>query len=320
MRNFCFLVFVVILFYGCKDENKLSQEISKIPIDIEVNRFDQEFANVTSESLQQLKTKYSYLFPEQYADSVWLTKVKDTLQIELTEEVNKVFNDFEAQKADLDQLYQHITYYYPKIKTPKVVTVINDVEYNYRVILTDTLLLIGLDNYLGSSHKFYQNIQRYISKGFDKEYLVSDVASAFVKKVVAPPTDRTFLAQMVYYGKELYIKDKLTPFISDAQKIGYTEEQLEWAQVNEEEVWRYFIEREVLYSTDGKLGARFLDPAPFSKFQLELIDNESPGRIGRYMGWQIVRAFAENNNLTLLQVTGIPAEELFKKSNYKPQR
>lgn len=315
-----FIVFILfIVLMGCGDDDKVSQEISKIDLDIQVNRFDREFAEITPSQLPTLKKKYPYLFPEQYSDSIWVAKMKDTLQLELLSEVDAAFGDFKNETADLELLFKHIAYYFPKYKTPKVITVISDVEYNNRVILADTLLLIGLDNYLGSSHKFYARIQRYIANGLDKEYMTSDVTSAFAKKVVSRPRDRSFLSQLIYYGKELYVKDKLIPFKTDAQKIGYTQEEMDWAKANEEQMWRYFIEKELLYSTDNKLGPRFLDPAPFSKFQLEL-DNESPGRVGRYMGWQIVRAFMNNNDITLQQMLNIPAEELFKKANYKPAK
>ncbi len=316
-----FIVFILfIVLISCGDDDKVSQEIAEIDLDLQVNRFDREFAEITPSQLPTLKKKYPYLFPEQYPDSIWVAKMKDTLQLELLSEVDATFGNFENETADLELLFKHITYYFPKYKTPKVITVISDVEYNNRVILADTLLLIGLDNYLGSSHKFYARIQRYIADGLDKEYMASDVASAFAKKVVSRPRDRSFLSQLIYYGKELYVKDKLIPFKTDAQKIGYTQEQMDWAKDNEEQMWRYFIEKELLYSTDNKLGPRFLDPAPFSKFQLELIDNESPGRIGRYMGWQIVRAFIDNNDITLQQLLNLPAEEVFKKANYKPAK
>ena len=110
------------------------------------------------------------------------------------------------------------------------------------------------------------------------------------------------------------------PFNTDAQKIGYSQDQIEWAEANEEPIWRNFIEQEHLYSTDNKLDQNFLDPAPFSKFGLEIIDNESPGRIGRYVGWQIVRAFMDKNEVNLQQLFNLPAEEIFKNSNYKPKK
>jgi hypothetical protein len=193
------------------------------------------------------------------------------------------------------------------------------VEYNYRVILTDSLLLVGLDNYLGGTHKFYQGISKYIANDLDKKFLTRDVASAFAKTAIVPPRDRTFLSQLVYYGKELYLMEKLMPQKNEAVIMGYTPEELDWAIANEEQIWRYFIERELLYSTNSKLGPRFLDPAPFSKFELEL-DNESPGKIGRYMGWQIVKAFMENNTINLKEMLTLPEEELFKRSGYKPRK
>ena len=73
-----------------------------------------------------------------------------------------------------------------------------------------------------------------------------------------------------------------------------------------------------MYSTDNMLNQRFLDQAPFSKFGLEL-DNESPGRLGRYIGWQIVRAFMEKNPVSLKQMLTMSEEEIFKQSNYKPR-
>jgi uncharacterized protein YjaZ len=84
-------------------------------------------------------------------------------------------------------------------------------------------------------------------------------------------------------------------------------------------MWRYFIEKELLYSTDPKLGARFINPAPFSKFYLE-IDNESPGMLGRYLGWKIVRAYMEKNDTDVQRLMITDAEEIFTNSKYKPKK
>jgi len=316
-----FIAVLVILFsfYSCKNETGVSEDISKIQLNLTVLRFDREFAEAKPGDIPKLKQKFPYLFPKQYSDSVWIAKLKDTLQNEIFSEVNKTFPNFDTETADIELFFKHVVYHFPNYRTPDVITVISDVDYSNRVILADTLLLIGLDNYLGKDHKFYSGIEQYIAAGLDKTYLISDVASAFGKTTLSFPSDRTFLAQMIYYGKELYLKDKLIPLATDAQKIVYTPDELAWAQSNEEQIWRYFIERELLYSTDNMLAPRFLDPAPFSKFRLEL-DNESPGRLGRYMGWQIVRAFMNNNDVKLNQLLDLSADEIFKKSNYKPKK
>ena len=320
MQKAIFLVLIpIIIFCSCNRNDKLADEVAKINVDVKVNRFDREFAEAKPTDIPSLKEKYPYLFPANYPDSIWAAKLQDTLQLEVMDEVGKSFPDFVSEKEDVEWLFRYIKYYFPNYKIPRVVTVTSEVDYNNRIILTDSLLLVGLDNYLGSSHKFYQGISRYIANDLDKQYLTRDMASAFAKTVVAPPRDRTFLSQLVYYGKELYLMQQLMPQKNDAVIIGYAPDDLEWANVNEEQIWRYFIERELLYSTNSKLGPRFLDPAPFSKFELEL-DNESPGKIGRYIGWQIVKSFMDNNNITLQEMLTLPEEELFKRSGYKPRK
>jgi gliding motility-associated lipoprotein GldB len=308
------------LVTGCGDpQPSISEEILEIPLTLEVDRFDLAFDRMLPSGLPAMKKQYPYLFPEQFADSVWLAKQADTLQQHLRREVRRSFPDIEPYQTELELFFKHAKYYFPDIETPRVLTLTTDVDYENRVILTDTLLLIGLDNYLGQDHEFYGNLPRYVAQELNPALLVSDVGSAFARMVVPGPVDRSFVAQMVYYGKALYLKDRLMPLAVDSVKIGYTDRQLTWARENESQIWRYFVERELLYNTDKGLEARFLEPAPFSKFRL-MLDNESPGRIGRFMGWQIVRSFMENNEISLREMLQTPGEDLFKRSKYKPPK
>ena len=177
--------FIIPLFFliFCKEQDKLAKEIEKIPVDLKVIRFDLEFAAASSNDIPKLKSKYPYLFPRQFSDSIWVAKSTDTIQQELLAEVNMAFGDFNQQEMELTSLFQHIVYYFPNYKPPKVITLTSDVQYDNRVVLTDTLLLLGLDNYLGADHHFYQRISQYISKGLDQKYLISDVASAFANTI-----------------------------------------------------------------------------------------------------------------------------------------
>jgi hypothetical protein len=125
---------------------------------------------------------------------------------------------------------------------------------------------------------------------------------------------------MIYFGKQLYFKDVMIPFKTEAARIGYNQQQLDWAIANESYIWRYFIEHELLFSTETKLSGRFITPAPFSKFYLEDIDAESPGRLGQYIGWQIVRAYMENNDVSLKDMLIKSPEEIFNNSKFKPRK
>jgi len=319
IMKYCVWVLIGVFLFSCNNESKVEKEIEKIPMNVEIIRFDKEFAAASPAELPGLKAEFPAFFPKQYNDSIWLEKLTDTLQDQLESEVLKAFPNDEALEEVLVPLFQHIKYYFPDFKTPLVVTTTSDVDYRNKVILADAMLVVGLDNYLGSEHRFYEGIDKYISKEMKSSQIGPDIAEMYARQYIKPPSKGSFLGQIVYFGKELYLKDLWLPNISDAEKIGYTEEEFQWAEENEEYMWRYFIEKELLYSTDPKLGARFISPAPFSKFYLE-IDNESPGMLGRYLGWKIVRAYMENNNTSVQQLMVEDADVIFTKSKYKPKR
>jgi uncharacterized protein YjaZ len=85
-------------------------------------------------------------------------------------------------------------------------------------------------------------------------------------------------------------------------------------------MWRFFIDESLLYNSDPKLPNRFINLAPFSKFYLE-IDNESPGRVGQWIGWQIVRSFMKNNEkVTVQELLKMEYKDIFDRSKYKPKK
>ena len=78
-------------------------------------------------------------------------------------------------------------------------------------------------------------------------------------------------------------------------------------------------DKRIAHRSDPKLFTRFTVPAPFSKFYLD-IDNDSPGRLGQYIGWQIVRAYAERADVDIMSLMKTDSDEIFKTSKYKPKR
>lgn len=319
MKKFTILLFFVTIFVACEKKDKVQEKIDQIPLKLKVERFDKLFYETNPEELSVLKEKYPYFFPEGNDDVVWTDKMKDPLLKELHAEVQKQFGDFSAETNDLEELFRRIKFYFPQTNVPKVITLISEVDTQAKVIYADSLLLVSLDTYLGKDHRFYVDFPNYQKINFEKAQLLPDVVSDFSMRVIPPPTDRTLLSQMIYFGKELYLKDLLLPKLSDDVKIAYTPEQIEWCKDNEGYVWRYFVDEKLLYDSDSKLPGRFINPAPFSKFGLE-IDNESPGRIGMWVGWQIVRAYMQNNDVSLQQLLQADAKEIFDNSKYKPKK
>lgn len=313
-------VLILLFFQSCNNEKELKPEIKNIVVNLDVERFDKRFANASADSIPVLMREYPYLFPNQYEPSFWQEKITDTLQQSLEEEVQQVFPDFEQERENLERLFKHIKYYYPDTRIPKVVTVTSDVDYRNKVILNDSLLIVALDTYLGPEHKFYGGIQRYLVQNFDKTQIDVDVASAFATKVLGRrPQGRRFIDEMIFQGKRLYLMQQLLSLEEPYKVMSYSPEQWEWAKENEVNIWTYFVERELLFSTDSDLLGRFIIEAPFSKFYMEL-DNESPPRLGSYIGWQIVNAYADKNKADLHKILQSSTEEIFENANYKPRK
>lgn len=313
-----FALFFIVLACGKKSE--VQKAVEEIPVEVTVDRFDKAFFESSPGQLQQLKIKYPFFFPPQTPDQVWVDKLNDPLWQDLYRAVSDKYPTFEDQQTDIESLVKHIKYYYPNTVTPKVITVVSEMDYHNKAIYADSLILVSLELYLGKDHKFYANeFPEYISYNFEPLQILPDIAYSFAERKVAPPKDNTLLAQMIYEGKLLYMQDLLLPEYTDAEKIGYSPQQLEWCQENEGYMWMYFIENELLYNSDQKLVTRFIAPAPFSKFYLE-IDNETPGRVGRWLGWQIVRSYMQNNEVSLQRMLMMDAREIFEKSRYKPKK
>ena len=89
---------------------------------------------------------------------------KDSIQIEIFNQVENIFNDDEFMNNKLSNFFSRKKNYYKKFRLPKIISVITDVDYNNRVILTDSILLLGLDNYLGSDHYFYNGLPNFIKE------------------------------------------------------------------------------------------------------------------------------------------------------------
>ena len=310
---------MIICVFSCQNSSKVEKEISEIKLDLTIERFDKLFATSAPSDLPSLKQNYPFLFSKRYADSVWIQRMSDPIQKLQNRAVDSVFEDFTRIESEIFNFYQHLKYYNKALKIPRLITVLSDVDYRNKVFVTDTIVLIALDTYLGADHEFYGSFYDYIKQNLNKDQIVSDLAAAYAEQLIYQPKRATFLEEMIYFGKQLYLKDLLIPFKDHNEKIGYSSAQYEWAEDNEFYIWQYFVEKELLYETDRKLLSRFIIAAPFSRFNLEL-DSESPGRLGQYIGWQIVKSYMQNNETPLLQMLQMEATEIFNNAKFKPKK
>ena len=300
------VIFYVFFITGCSEINNLSE--------IEVIRFEKEFYSSKDGELRALINKYPYLFPNQFSDSVWLNKKNDSIELELYYKSSLVFSNFNFNSKKLKTIFNKAKTL-ETFKNPTIVTLINKGNFEDRVIYADSLLFISLNFYLGSN--YYNNIPNYISERMKISHVSNDIAYKISEKFVNNLEDRTLLSNMINYGKILYINKLINASEEDWIVFNTTKEKLVWAIENEFEIWSYFVEKELFYDTDLELRSRFISPAPYSKFNLD-IDKKTPGGIGRWLGFKIVNSYMNNNQITVNQLLDIDHYTIFKNSKYKP--
>lgn len=319
MRKVLVAVLFLSVIISCKKTSKKLVDTSKIEASAVVDRFEQKFYNADTTSLSGLKDEYPYLFPEQTPDSIWLGKIQDRDELYLLKKVDSVYPNLDAEKMEMEALFKNIKYYYPDFQEPKVLSLITKVDYESRVIYADTLLLFAIDMYLGGTDDVYGDFPAYLSQNFNRDRLTVDFGEAILEGVFRKQNKRQFIELIIQEGKMLYANELFNAWKKPHLIMGYTEEEQAWAEANEEEIWKYFIENKLLYQNDPNLRNRFVNSAPFSKFYLD-IDKESPGKIGAWIGWQIVRSYMENNNVPLHELFSKSEVEIFENSKYKPKR
>ena len=304
-----------LLVMGCATSTHPKPEgLTEPPF--ELIRFEHLFFGDLDTPLDQLKSKFPYFFPSQTPDDIWEAKRTDSLQQALFKATQSLFKDDLKQRTSY--VLRYANYYFPNDKLPsKVITLLTDVDYSLRTVDADSLLLISIDTYLGESHHLYNGIPQYIKNSLITEHLESELIDALSDRYIVKTNSRSFLNRMVTHGKRLLLHDYLAPDLAAYRHIQYTQNEWDWAVTHETDVWRYFVDNELLFSTDESLRFRFLSQSPYSKFY-SYLDENSPGRIGQWIGYRMVKAYQKRTGASLEKVLAANAKEILKKSRYNP--
>lgn len=234
-------------------------------------------------------------------------------------ETQSVFGDLSGLKTEFSMAFANLKYYYPDFKVPKIQTIISGLETD--LLVSDTLIVVGLDYYLGNGARYRPNMYEYMQRRYTKEFIVPSVLllygidERFNKTQL---TDKTVLADMIAYGKAYYFAKHMLPCVPDSTFIGYTKEEMQGARENEDLVYVRLVENEVLYSTSHQIKQKYIAERPKT---LE-VGEKCPGRIGTWVGWRIIDTFAERHpEMTLVEMMNLTnAEKIFKEAKYRPEK
>ena len=324
------IVIVSLSLAGCGEKEEACVFIPEPAshVDLTLQPLQDSLVNVNSKGdLIRLFTKYPLIRDEIFRraeypnDSLFLREVYGRLTNPhldtLLSEVNRVFGDLSTLEGEFEQAFTNLKYYYPNFTPPKIQTVISGLDTDLYV--SDSLIIVGLDFYLGQGAKYRPKMYDYLLRRYDTNdivpscLLIYGIGDRFNKTEVA---DKTVLADMIAYGKSFYFAKHMLPCVPDSVFIWYTPEEINGSRDNEDLIWKRFVESQVLFSTNHKVKQDYLGDRPVTI----QVGEKCPGRIGQWIGWQIVKKYSENHPNTALPdlMSASNAQEIFKESAYKP--
>lgn len=333
MNKFYLIIFLSFVISSCSGD-KLDVDVSNVDIDLKFERFEKEmFEGNTPEEMAKINQNliekggelYEFYVYEMlragsvYDDSIGTLLsffVNDSMMQMMMEDLETEFSDFTVVEDQLTDVFKRLKYHLPNAPQPKKIITYNG-AFTFGVVSTDSVIGIGLDMYLGAQNRLVREIRfpQYMKEKMNRDYLSLDVAQSWLMtNVLGEDEGETFLSSMIYYGKLRYILKTLLPKVEDHIIMRYNPEEYDFAVASEFEIWEYLIEMNWIYSIDMKVKLRFFEEAPSTVG----IDG-SPGRIGQFMGWQMVKQYMEaNEDVTIEQLLLETNESKILKA-YKPE-
>ena len=311
------------LLSSCSKNNRFKIDTDENRVTVKIHRFDKDLLTLDTTNLKtgvkKLYSKYPDFLPE-FVYNVLDTTATDTNAVSnefykfLTDktftQVNKktlqTFDDVSDLEKKISDAFTYIHFYFPEVKLPEIYFYVSG--FNRAIMMNDKFIAVGTDLYLGSDYPAYKDYTyEYMLFNMRRECVATDLVSATLFRMfVMNSSEYRLLDNMLFRGKVMYLLSVFMPNEKPEDIMGYSDEQWKWTKKNEKEIWATIIDQKHLFSTDLQLIRKYMNDAPFTA----PVSQESPGRLGTWIGWQIVESYMNKN-------TKVSLTDLMKDSNYQ---
>jgi len=335
MRRFYFLqIFLLMMILSACKSNNEDIDLSNVDVQFSISRFENDLFTLNPDSLKNsvplLQKKYRSffdLFGEKLIgigpidDPNFVNYLHSFISNQMVKKaylkVSQEYSSFEVINSELENAFKRYHYYFPEKAIPAIYTFVSG--YNQSIVISDSLLAIGLDRYLGSNHSDYVGlgIPKYLAFNMRSEKISSDcMRSLAIGEFPFNDSIDNLACNMIYEGMLMYFTHKMLPDQPDSLIFGFTPDQYKWCKKNEKMIWTYFVENKMLFSTDSFFISKMVNSAPFTSG----FPKESPGRTAVWIGYRIIQSFVKSNSdVTLPMLMNInDYQQILNKSKYQP--
>jgi hypothetical protein len=323
------LLVSLIAASSCKNRTN-DVDLNRITIKpVSIHRYEEALFSISPENLKLdlpgIAGEYNIFLGDQYLELANIMRLQsfiaDTAMQALFKATIKSYPDLSFLNTELSLAFRYLKYYFPDKGTPEVFTYISGLDVNNPVRYSEQGIVISLDLFLGSKELIYarSGIPMYKTDRMTREHITPFCMEEIGRSLVMVDEERqSLLDLMVAEGKILYFADITLPETKDALKIGYSPAQLDWCVANEARIWAFLVENNLLFSTDPEAVNKLMTDAPFTSG----FGQESPGRIGAWVGWQIVKNYMKRNPDEPVEkmMQEKDSQKILEGSRYKPRK
>lgn len=337
MKKTTFFFILILLFplllMSCNSSNRFNIDTNENRVVVKIKRFDKALISLDTtkiaKGVNQLQTEFPAFLPI-YTSEILGVPATDTATIRnlftkflsnktfapVNKKAMETFGDVSDIENDISNAYTYIHHYFPDAKLPEIYFFVSG--FNRTVIMNEQFIAVGTDFYLGADYPSYKDIMyEYMMYNARRECVATDIVSATLFRMfIMNSSEDRLLDNMIYRGKIMYLLSVFMPNEEPEDLMGYTHEQWEWSKKFEKEIWGSIIDQKDLFSTDVLLIKKYMNDAPFTS----PVSQKSPGRLGTWVGWQIVDSYMKNNKDVRLRdlMSDNAYQKILEKSGYRP--
>jgi hypothetical protein len=270
--NFTLLFPLIIFAFACtqkEDKQTASNpDFNNVKVTVNIQHLDKEmFACQSKDELLEFFDKYPTFISDYFqVSSADFDKLAEQF-LPLIQ--NQGLRDFykqsqepaffggQALENEFRSAFQHIKYYYPNFKEPKIYTIFSGFfnQFNLKdpeLMVSDSAIYIGLDYFMGKKGKYLPDIYDFQLRKAPPDAIVIQTVLLLSQRYNAMnPKDKTLLSEMVWYGRSYVFAHTMMPNTEDGLFIGYSSQQLTDTYTYQKDIWGHYIQNQLLYTTQA---------------------------------------------------------------------